>query len=73
MHGSRLKCSGELQEKLTLGLRGADDSLNFTSPISERLRQQSTGLRSTADPSLLIQSLLDLGELHFSYEAHVLC
>ncbi|KAI0640257.1 hypothetical protein C8Q77DRAFT_1153132 [Trametes polyzona] len=37
-----------------------DNTLNFTAPITERLRQRDTGLRSTADPSLLVQSLLDL-------------
>ncbi|KAI5114924.1 hypothetical protein M0805_005179, partial [Coniferiporia weirii] len=34
--------------------------LNFTAPITARLRQRDTGLRATADPSLLVQSLLDL-------------
>lgn len=34
----------------------------MTAPITERLRQPSTGLRSTADPSLLVESLLDLGK-----------
>ncbi|KAI5114896.1 hypothetical protein M0805_001812, partial [Coniferiporia weirii] len=34
--------------------------LNFTAPIIARLRQKDTGLRATADPSLLVQSLLDL-------------
>lgn len=38
-----------------------DTHLNFTQPISERLRQRDTGLRSTADPSLLVESLIDLG------------
>ncbi|KAH8094648.1 hypothetical protein BXZ70DRAFT_946975 [Cristinia sonorae] len=37
-----------------------DSRLTFTSPISERLRQRDTGLRATADPSLLVQSLIDL-------------
>ncbi|KAI0673968.1 hypothetical protein C8Q78DRAFT_663457 [Trametes maxima] len=37
-----------------------DNTLDFTAPITERLRQRDTGLRSTADPSLLVQSLLDL-------------
>ncbi|KLO20174.1 hypothetical protein SCHPADRAFT_934777 [Schizopora paradoxa] len=32
----------------------------FTTPIVARLRQRDTGLRATADPSLLVQSLLDL-------------
>ena len=45
------------------GCGAIDSTLNFTSPITERLRQRDTGLRSTADPSLLVQSLLDLGEL----------
>ncbi len=34
---------------------------DFTAPIIARLRQRDTILRQTADPSLLIQSLLDLG------------
>jgi Mg2+ and Co2+ transporter CorA len=35
-------------------------NLEFTRPIRERLRLRSTVLRSTADPSLLVHSLLDL-------------
>ncbi len=42
-----------------------DNTLNFTAPITERLRQRDTGLRTTADSSLLVQSLLDLGELYW--------
>ncbi|KAH8119713.1 hypothetical protein DFH11DRAFT_1753526 [Phellopilus nigrolimitatus] len=34
--------------------------LGFTAPIMARLRQRDTGLRATADPALLVQSLLDL-------------
>ncbi|EJC98797.1 uncharacterized protein FOMMEDRAFT_149129 [Fomitiporia mediterranea MF3/22] len=34
--------------------------IDFTGPITARLRQRDTGLRATADPSLLVQSLLDL-------------
>jgi Mg2+ and Co2+ transporter CorA len=34
--------------------------LCFTAPISARLRQVDTGLRKSADPSLLVHSLLDL-------------
>jgi len=34
--------------------------LLFTKPIAERLRRRDTVLRATADPSLLVQSLLDL-------------
>ncbi|KAI0352284.1 hypothetical protein OH77DRAFT_812592 [Trametes cingulata] len=37
-----------------------DNTLGMTAPITERLRQRDTGLRTTADPSLLVQSLLDL-------------
>ncbi|KAI0701239.1 hypothetical protein C8T65DRAFT_741768 [Cerioporus squamosus] len=37
-----------------------DNTLNFTAPITERLRQRDTGLRTTADPSLLMESLIDL-------------
>jgi hypothetical protein len=33
----------------------------FTDPIMSRLRQRHTLLRTSADPSLLVQSLLDLG------------
>ena len=36
---------------------------DFTQPIMARLRQRDTGLRVTADPSLLVQSLLDLSKL----------
>ncbi|RDB29445.1 Cobalt/magnesium transport protein CorA [Hypsizygus marmoreus] len=35
-------------------------NLNFTNPISQRLRQRDTGLRQSADPSLLVHALLDL-------------
>ncbi|CCM01365.1 uncharacterized protein FIBRA_03415 [Fibroporia radiculosa] len=37
-----------------------DPKLDFTAPIRDRLRQSDTGLRTTADPSLLVQSLIDL-------------
>jgi hypothetical protein len=37
------------------------NDLEFTTPIRDRLRQRHTGLRSTADPSLLVHGLLDLG------------
>ncbi|KAI1786797.1 hypothetical protein LXA43DRAFT_1032081 [Ganoderma leucocontextum] len=37
-----------------------DNTLSLTAPITERLRQRDTGLRTTADPSLLVESLLDL-------------
>ncbi|KZT73375.1 hypothetical protein DAEQUDRAFT_721973 [Daedalea quercina L-15889] len=37
-----------------------DPDVAFTEPIKNRLRQRHTGLRTTADPSLLVQSLLDL-------------
>lgn len=36
-------------------------NLSFTEPIAARLRQRDTGLRATADASLLVQSLIDLG------------
>lgn len=36
--------------------------VNFTAPIIARLRQKVSGLRLTADPSLLVQSLLDLSK-----------
>lgn len=38
----------------------ATPDLELTQPITRRLRQRDTGLRSSADPSLLVQSLLDL-------------
>ena len=38
-----------------------DSDLKFTEPIRRRLTQRDTGLRSTADASLLVHSLLDLG------------
>ncbi|KAG1747602.1 hypothetical protein EDB19DRAFT_1685600 [Suillus lakei] len=34
--------------------------VDFTGPIMARVRQTDTGLRASADPSLLVQSLLDL-------------
>ncbi|OCH85874.1 hypothetical protein OBBRIDRAFT_797715, partial [Obba rivulosa] len=37
-----------------------DTKLGMTTPITERVRQPSTGLRSTADASLLVESLIDL-------------
>ncbi|KAF5385150.1 hypothetical protein D9615_001084 [Tricholomella constricta] len=37
-----------------------DPSLEFTSPISKRLHQRDTGLRTSADPSLLVHAILDL-------------
>ncbi|GJE89653.1 magnesium transporter-like protein [Phanerochaete sordida] len=37
-----------------------DNKLDFTQPITDRLRQRDTGLRTTADASLLVESLLDL-------------
>lgn len=36
--------------------------ISCTAPISARLHQRDTTLRATADPSLLVQSLLDLSE-----------
>ena len=38
-----------------------DTKLDFTQPITDRLRQRDTGLRTTADASLLVESLIDLG------------
>jgi len=35
-------------------------SLKFTSPISKRIHQRDTGLRTSADPSLLVHAILDL-------------
>ncbi|KNZ76336.1 Magnesium transport protein CorA [Termitomyces sp. J132] len=35
-------------------------NLQLTSPIGARLRQRDTGLRNSADPSLLVHALLDL-------------
>ncbi|KAI0031636.1 hypothetical protein K488DRAFT_86605 [Vararia minispora EC-137] len=37
-----------------------DSSLDFTEPIANRLRQRDSTLRRTADPALLVQSLLDI-------------
>ncbi|KAK7464367.1 hypothetical protein VKT23_006534 [Stygiomarasmius scandens] len=34
--------------------------LSITQPISQRIQQRDTGLRTSADPSMLVQSLLDL-------------
>ncbi len=38
-----------------------DPSMEFTEPIAQRLRHRTTGLRQTADASLLVESLIDLG------------
>ena len=38
-----------------------DNDLKFTEPIRRRLNQKDTKLRSTADASLLVHGLLDLG------------
>ena len=35
--------------------------LLFTTPITGRLRQRDTNLRASADPSMLVHGLLDLG------------
>jgi len=35
-------------------------NLDLTKPIATRIRQRDTSLRTNADPSLLVQSLLDL-------------
>lgn len=35
-------------------------NLDLTEPIATRVRDAGTSLRRTADPSLLVQSLLDL-------------
>ena len=35
-------------------------NLDLTEPIATRIRQRDTSLRTNADPSLLVQSLLDL-------------
>lgn len=35
-------------------------NLDLTEPIATRIRHAGTSLRRTADPSLLVQSLLDL-------------
>ena len=35
-------------------------NLDLTDPIATRIRHAGTSLRRTADPSLLVQSLLDL-------------
>jgi Mg2+ and Co2+ transporter CorA len=35
-------------------------NLEFTAPIRERLKHRDTGLRSSADPSLLVHAVLDL-------------
>lgn len=37
-----------------------DPEVDFTAPIRDRLRQSDTSLRMTADPSLLVESLIDL-------------
>ena len=50
-----------------------EPSNEFTRPIMERIRQRDTSLRRTADPNLLVQSLLDLivdGALEVVEEYH---
>lgn len=42
-------------------------NLNLTAAISFRLKSRDTVLRSSADPSLLLHSLLDLGKFIFVY------
>ena len=37
-----------------------DPNVELTKPIAHRLNQRDTVLRTSADPSLLVQSLLDL-------------
>ena len=48
-----------------------DNDLKFTEPIRRRLTQRDTGLRSTADASLLVHGLLDLGSL--MWQSRSLC
>ena len=38
-------------------------NVEFTSPIARRLHQRDTILRKSADPSLIVQALLDLSAL----------
>ena len=38
----------------------ATPNLDLTEPIASRIRHAGTSLRRTADPSLLVQGLLDL-------------
>ena len=47
-----------------------DTSLDFTAPITDRLRRRDTGLRMTADASLLVQSLLDLSKYNELWSIH---
>ena len=37
-------------------------NLDFTAPITSRLRVRDSLLRSSADPSMLVESLLDLSQ-----------
>ncbi|KAG6874363.1 hypothetical protein C0995_015099 [Termitomyces sp. Mi166 len=48
-----------LRDGTVISIHNVPD-LKFTSPISARLRQRDTGLRNSADPSLLVHALLDL-------------
>ena len=45
--------------------------LTLTEPIMNRLRQATTGLRTSPDASLLVESLLDLGKKRHSSFAFV--
>lgn len=43
-----------------ISISPSSSDLSFTSPINKRLHQPDTGLRMSADPSLLVHALLDL-------------
>jgi Mg2+ and Co2+ transporter CorA len=49
-----------LRDGTVISISRKAGNLDLTTPISARLRQRDTGLRTSADPSLLVQSLLDL-------------
>ena len=44
-----------------ISITGSTD-ISFMDPITQRLKMRDSVLRATADPSLLLQSLLDLGK-----------
>ncbi|KAF8079139.1 magnesium transporter [Lyophyllum atratum] len=48
-----------LRDGTVISLHAAP-TLDFTAPISKRLHQRDTGLRTSADPSLLVHAILDL-------------
>ncbi|VDB86254.1 unnamed protein product [Peniophora sp. CBMAI 1063] len=69
----RPMCMFLFRDGTVISFHPESNSTEFTRPIMERIRQRDTSLRRTADPSLLVQSLLDLivdGALEVVEEYH---